>query len=61
MTPAIEQVFVKLKTLLRKAVKRAGEAAWKRIGQLLERFPRRNAPPICETQDTLLPDTIMFY
>jgi transposase len=32
----IEQVFVKLKTLLRKAAERSVEAAWKRIGALLQ-------------------------
>jgi transposase len=34
----IEQVFAKLKTLLRKAAARTIEATWKRIGQLLNRF-----------------------
>jgi len=34
----IEQVFAKLKTLLRKADERTIEATWKRIGQLLDRF-----------------------
>ncbi len=34
----IEQVFAKLKTLLRKAEERTLEAVWKRIGTLLERF-----------------------
>jgi transposase len=33
-----EQVFAKLKTLLRKASERTVEATWKRIGQLLEAF-----------------------
>jgi transposase len=37
----IEQVFAKLKTLLRKAGERSGEAVWKRIGQLLDRFTRQ--------------------
>jgi transposase len=35
----IEQVFAKLKTLLRKAAERTIEATWKRIGALLDRFP----------------------
>jgi transposase len=35
----IEQVFAKLKTLLRKAAERTVEATWKRIGTLLEHFP----------------------
>jgi len=34
----IEQVFAKLKTMLRKAAERTVEATWKRIGQLLDRF-----------------------
>jgi transposase len=34
----IEQVFAKLKTLLRKAAERTVEATWKRIGTLLDAF-----------------------
>ncbi len=34
----IEQVFAKLKTLLRKANERTTEAVWKRIGSLLDAF-----------------------
>src|SRR5277367_2846176 len=34
----IEQVFAKLKTLLRKAAERSVEDTWRRIGQLLEHF-----------------------
>ena len=34
----IEQVFAKLKTLLRKAAERTIEATWKRIGHLLDHF-----------------------
>ena len=34
----IEEVFAKLKTLLRKAQERTVEATWKRIGTLLENF-----------------------
>lgn len=34
----IEQVFAKLKTLLRKADERSVEAVWKRIGALLDHF-----------------------
>jgi transposase len=34
----IEQVFAKLKTLLRKAAERTVEATWRRIGQLLTHF-----------------------
>ena len=35
----IEQVFAKLKTMLRKAAERSVEATWKRIGTLLDAFP----------------------
>jgi transposase len=35
----IEQVFAKLKTLLRKAAERSVEATWRRIGMLLQNFP----------------------
>lgn len=35
----IEQVFAKLKTLLRKAEMRSVEATWRRIGSLLDDFP----------------------
>ena len=35
----IEQVFAKLKHLLRAAAERTKEATWKRIGALLDRFP----------------------
>src|SRR6202008_1126261 len=34
----IEQVFAKLKTLLRKAAERTVEATWRRIGVLLQSF-----------------------
>ena len=34
----IEQVFAKLKTLLRKADERSIEATWRRIGSLLDHF-----------------------
>jgi len=34
----IEQVFAKLKTLLRKAAERTVDATWQRIGELLNRF-----------------------
>ena len=40
----IEQVFAKLKTLLRKAGERTLEATWKRIGALLRAF----TPQECE-------------
>ena len=35
----IEQVFAKLKLLLRKAAERSVEATWHRIGSLLDTFP----------------------
>lgn len=35
----IEQVFAKLKRLLRKAAERTTETTWKRIGSLLDAFP----------------------
>ena len=35
----IEQVFAKLKHLLRKAAERSLETTWRRIGSLLEHFP----------------------
>lgn len=35
----IEQVFAKLKTLLRKAAEHSVDTVWKRIGTLLDRFP----------------------
>lgn len=35
----IEQVFAKLKALLRKAAERTVEATWRRIGSLLDHFP----------------------
>jgi len=34
----IEQVFAKLKTLLRKAAERTVEATWRRFGKLLDHF-----------------------
>ena len=34
----IEQVFAKVKTLLRKAAERTTEATWRRLGQLLDLF-----------------------
>ena len=35
----IEQVFAKLKHLMRKAAERTHEATWRRIGSLLDNFP----------------------
>src|SRR5262249_2083110 len=47
----IEQVFAKLKHLLRKAAARTVEAVCAAIGQLLGTFPATNAPTTSETQD----------
>ena len=49
----IEQVFAKLKHLLRKAKSRTVEATWRRIGCLLDRFSPRSAQTTSETPDTL--------
>jgi transposase len=46
----IEQVFAKLKTLLRKAEERTLEGVWRRIGHLLERF----TPTECATTSATL-------
>jgi transposase len=40
----IEQVFAKLKHLLRKAAERTKDAVWRRIGSLLDQF----TPQECE-------------
>jgi transposase len=49
----IEQVFAKLKHLLRKAAARTVEAVWAAIGQLLPAFMQRNAPTTSKTPDML--------
>jgi transposase len=49
----IEQVFAKLKTLLRKAQERSIDATWKRIGSLLDAFSHKNAPTTSEIADML--------
>ena len=54
----IEQVFAKLKTLLRKADERTIEATWRRIGSLLDCSPPPSAPIILRTQDMLQPKWI---
>jgi transposase len=51
----IEQVFAKLKTLLRKAAERTVEAAWQRIGARSIASHHRTAPTTSETQDMLPP------
>src|SRR5262249_12025804 len=42
----IEQVFAKLKTLLRKLDARSLEATWRGIGQLLTAFTRQQTPQL---------------
>jgi transposase len=49
----IEQVFAKLKTLLRKAAERAVEATWRRIGKLLNALPPYECALISQTQAML--------
>ena len=56
----IEQVFAKLKTLLRKAAERTVEATWRRIGALLTASPRTSAPTTSSTPDTLQNETAML-
>jgi transposase len=51
----IEQVFAKLKTLLRQAAGRTVEATRQRIGALLIASHHRSAPTTSETQDMLPP------
>ena len=51
----IEQVFAKLKKLLRKAEQRTPEGVWKTIGSLLTSSQQTNAPHTSETQDMLRP------
>lgn len=49
----IEQVFPKLKTLLRKADPRSVEATWRQIGSLLDASHHTNAPNTSATAATL--------
>ena len=49
----IEQVFAKLKLLLRKAEERTVEATWRRIGELLDHFKPDDAPGTSEIQGML--------
>ena len=46
----IEQVFAKLKTLLRKAAERSVEATWKRIGTLLNQLNPKECQTTSESQ-----------
>jgi transposase len=56
----IEQVFAKLKALLRKAAKRTVSALWNEIGRLLDRFPPTNAQTTSPTAgiDHVKPKTL---
>ena len=54
----IEQVFAKMKTLLRKADARTIEQTWRTIGALLDCFTRQNAQITSPTQDMLRPKHI---
>jgi len=49
----IEQVFAKLKLLLRKASERSVETTWKRIGSLLDAFPPNECANYLRTQAML--------
>jgi transposase len=46
----IEQVFAKLKNLLRRAAEQTKEATWQRIGSLLDPCRRRSAKTISPIQ-----------
>ena len=54
----IEQVFAKLKTLLRKADERTIETTWKRIGSLLDCFTPAECANYLKTQAMLPPKWI---
>ena len=56
----IEQVFAKLKTLLRKADERTIEATWRQIGDCWTTSPAKNAPTISPTPATRQPKPIML-
>jgi transposase len=56
----IEQVFAKLKTLLRKAGERTVEETWKRIGTLLDAFSPTECANYLKMPDTLQHDAIML-
>jgi transposase len=56
----IEQVFAKLKTLLRKAAERTVEATWQRIGALLPCFTSQEYANYLTKQDTLQNEPIML-
>ena len=52
----IEQVFAKLKALLRQAAERSVEGLWTTIGKLLDAFTHQNAPTTSPTPDMMLPE-----
>jgi len=54
----IEQVFAKLKTLLRKTDPRTIEATWRGIGDLLDRFTPRECANYLANAGMLLPNRI---
>jgi transposase len=54
----IEQVFAKLKHLLRKAAARTIETVCAAIGEVLQHSHLKNAPTISETQDMHEPKVI---
>jgi transposase len=56
----IEQLFPKLKILLRKAAERTVEVTWKRIGPLLASFTPTECATIASTQDTFQFKTILL-
>ena len=49
----IEQVFAKLKHMLRDAAERTMEATWRRIGTVLDRFTPKQCSNYLATPDTL--------
>jgi len=57
----IEQVFAKLKSLLRNAAERTVEATWRRIGALLSAFSPANAPTTSSTRDMLQNKAAALY
>ena len=54
----IEQVFSKLKTLMRKAAERTVEDTWRRVGRLLDQFTAQIAPTTSATPDMLQSKTV---
>ena len=54
----IEQVFSKLKTLMRKAAERTVEDTWRRVGSCSTSSPPKNAPTTSVTPDMLQSKTV---